>query len=259
MKSAAPPATDRVSVLEAQLSRNLVVVIFLAALGVVVQVAECYWFWGHGESDAACEVLKLCSSFFTLWLIYFLFRYYRRKFELMKATNALLPQDTLASSGLLLSAHSWSFVPEALACAVHAPPFLCFEVSMPYYDMHRGAPMSTVLNTDELTTVFMMAARSFLLIRGVAYLAGLSGARPRAYANLNQLNMTTWLSLRIAFHHAPARLLGAATTVLLTVLAFAMQTAERRVNHVRAQPPFLTPTSERTRRCANTVPPSPRL
>ena len=81
--------------------------------------------WAHGgESDAACEVLKLCSSFLTLWLIAFLLLYYRRKFELLKATNSLLAQDTLASSGLFLSAHTWSFLPEALLYLVHAPPFL---------------------------------------------------------------------------------------------------------------------------------------
>ena len=54
----------------------------------------------------------------TLWLILFLYIYYKRKFEQMKLTNHLLPQDTLTSSGLLWSWQSWSFLPEAAMFAV---------------------------------------------------------------------------------------------------------------------------------------------
>ena len=112
--------------------------------------------WDHGgESDAGCEVLKLCSSFLTLLLVGFLFLYYRRRFELLKSTNALLQEDTLMSSGMIFSLRSWSFVPEALGCLVHAPPFFSGEVSLPYYDLHRGGTFSTTLNTDELATLFL--------------------------------------------------------------------------------------------------------
>ena len=102
---------------------------------------QCYWLWSHGGvPDAACEVLKLCSEFFTLWLLSFLYLYYRRKFELLKATNALLPQDTLWGSGLIASTREWSFLPEALLCLVHAPPFLWCA---PHH-RHRRLPPAAV-------------------------------------------------------------------------------------------------------------------
>ena len=75
-----------------KLARNLVVVLLLAFLGVAAQVTECYYLWAHGgESDAACEVLKLTSSFLTLWLVAFLFMYYRRQYEFL--SGWLSPND----------------------------------------------------------------------------------------------------------------------------------------------------------------------
>ena len=141
-------------------------------------------------------MLKLCSTFLTLWLLGFLLLYYRRKFEHLKTTNALLRQDTLLSSGLLVSLRSWSFVPEALLCLVHAPPFVCAEVAMPYYDLRRGNPSYTTLNTDELAAVVMMFARASLLVRWLPYIGGLAQRQNRAYANLNHLNISGWLSVR---------------------------------------------------------------
>ena len=224
--------TDVVRDLENKLARNLVVVVVLAAGGVALSTVEVYWLWAHGgESDAACEFLKLLSSFFTLWLIGFLFLYYRRTFELMKETNSLLRQDTLASSGLILSTQRWSFVPEALAYLVHPLPFVCVELSVPYYDLKRGQGYTTTVNSDELACLFMMAARALLLLRCAPYVAGFAGRQSRMYANLNHLDLSTGLALRLTFLRAPARLLGAVTVVLLAVAGFALQLAERRVNH----------------------------
>ena len=176
-------------------------------------------------------MLKLCTLFVTLWLVFFLYLYYRRKFEQLKSTNSLLPQDTLQSSGLLLSLRSWSFLPEALMCLVHAPPFFCAEVSMPYYDLHRGGTYTTTLNTDELFTMFMMFARSLLLIRGASYLVGLTTTTTRMYANLNHVELTQSLQLRMLLQQAPVRLLGTATVLLLGMFGFALQLVERRINH----------------------------
>ena len=149
----------------------------------------------------------------------------------MKATGALLPMDTLASSGLLFNTRTWCFAPEALLCLVHAPPFVCAEVSIPYYDLRRGETFPTTLNTDELAAVFMMLARSTLLVRALPYITGLWARRYTAYANLNKLNVTGWLSLRMAYSKYPARLLASTTALLLVMFGFAMQVAERRVNH----------------------------
>ena len=123
----------------------------------------------------------------------------------MRATGALLVQDTLASSGLLASTRGWSFLPEALLFLVHPLPFVCVEVAMPYYDLRRGDTFTTTLNTDELCAVFMLFARAGLLVRGLPYLCGLASRSSRAYANLNHLNVTTWLSVRGPPRRAPAR------------------------------------------------------
>ena len=176
-------------------------------------------------------MLKLLGSFFTLWLLLFLYVYYRRKFEHQKATGAMLPQDTLASSGLLASTQAWSFAPEALLCLVHAPPFFCAEVSMQYYDLRRGDTFPTTLNTDELAAVFMMTGRSSLLLRSMPYVSGLWARRFFAYANLNHLNVTGWVSLRMAYTRHPGLLLGSVTLIMLVMLSFAMQVFERRVQH----------------------------
>jgi len=217
-------------VLDLKLARNFTVVLILAVLGVVISVTEVYWQWHHGESDATCEVLKLLVSFFTLWLLAFLLLYYRRKFEQLKATNELLPQDTLLSSGLFVSVRSWSLLPEALLCLVHPPPFINVELTLPYYDLRRTTTLPTTLTTDELCTVFMMFARLVILVRYLPYLAGLTAKSARAFANFNHLPLTTWLSVRMTFQRHPVRLLGDATLLLLGILAFTMQVAERRVN-----------------------------
>jgi len=229
--SAASEQRDTAKTLEEKLARNFVVILVMAFLGTAVQIAECYWLWAHGgETDAACEVLKLCSSFFTLWLVAFLFLYYRRKFELLKATNALLAQDTLASSELLASWRTWSFLPEALAYLVHAPPFLCAEFTVPFYDLRRSATYTTTLNTDELAAIFMLFSRALLLVRATPYISGLSTRHNCAYANLNHLNVTTWLSVRMTYLRMPGRMLCSVSALLLLMLGFAMQVAERRVN-----------------------------
>lgn len=194
------------------------------------QVGECYWMWAHGESDAVCELLKMLSSFFTLWLVGFLFLYYVRTFEQQKRTNALLPEDTMASSGLFFSARTWSFLPEALLCFIHAPPFVCFELVVRYYDVHRGSHLTTTMNTDELGAVAMMLARSVLLVRWAPYLAGVWTQSARAYANLNQLNLSLLLAVRMAYIRAPVKLLGSISTLLLLMLGFALQVAERRAS-----------------------------
>ena len=194
--------------------------------------AQCYWLWAHGgETDTACDALKLCSSATSLWLVVFLFIYYRRKFDQLKLTNALLPQDTLVSSGMLLSVRDWSFLTDAVFCIVHAPPFFSAEVVVPYYDVHRGGTFTTRLNTDELAALFMMFSRALLLVRWTPYLAGFAGRSTRMYANLNHLNLTTSLTLRMTLLRAPVRLLGTTTVLLLLMLGFGLQLSERRVNH----------------------------
>ncbi len=176
-------------------------------------------------------MLKLLSSFLTLWLLFFLYVYYRRKFEQMKLTNALLPQDTLGSSGLIASARAWSLLPEAVLCGVHAPPFLSWEVSFHYYDLHRGTTLLTVLSTDELAALFMVFARLLLLVRWAPYLAGLTSRHTRLYANMNHLSLNTWLSLRISYRRTPLRVMCVSTSILLPIFGFALQVVERRVNH----------------------------
>ena len=217
---------------EEKLARTFAAVLILAAAGVVLQISEVYWLWSHNsETDSACDALKLCSSATSIWLVIFLFLYYRRKFEQLQMTNALLQQDTLASSGMLFSVRDWSYLPEALFCIVHAPPFVSFEVVVPYYDIHRGGTFTTFLNTDELAALFMVFTRALLLVRWTPYLAGLAGRSTRMYANLNRLNLTTSLTLRMTLLRAPATLLGGTTVLLLLMLGFGLQVAERRVNH----------------------------
>lgn len=102
---------------------------------------------------------------------------------------------------------------------------------MPYYDLHRGGTYTTTLNTDELFTMFMMFARSLLLIRGASYLVGLTTTTTRMYANLNHVELTQSLQLRMLLQQAPVRLLGTATVLLLGMFGFALQLVERRINH----------------------------
>lgn len=216
--------------LDEKLSRSFTVVLSLAVAGVALMVAENYLLWARGgEPDGICELLKLFSCFLTLWLLLFLYIYYKRKFEQMKLTNKLLPQDTLASSGLLWSAQSWSFLPEALVFAVCAPPFVNYELETAYYDHQREAYLSTVLSSDELCTVFMMFARSILLFRWLTYLSGLETHGSRLYANLNYLNVNQSLALRLAFRRFPFRLIFTSLSLVLLMLSFTMQVAEHRV------------------------------
>ena len=53
--------------------------------------------------------------------------------------------------------------------------------------------------------MWMLLVRSLLLIRATPYLSGLSSRHNRAYANLNHLNVTTWLSVRPFARRASAR------------------------------------------------------
>jgi len=219
------------SQLDEKVARNFMVILTLAALGAILSVTECYLLWSHGgEPDATIEILKMLVSFLTLWLLLFLFVYYHRKYQQMRASNELLPQDTLWSSGLFVNSRGWSLLPEALLCLVHAPPFVCFEVSVDYYDLRHGKALPTTLNTDEIAAILMLFARSVLLVRWMPYISGLTRTHSRAYANLNHLTLSTWLAVRINVMRFPVRFLGTATTLLVLMLAFTMQATERRVN-----------------------------
>merc|ERR1719271_821377 len=77
----------------------------------------------------------------------------------------------------------------------------------------------------------MMFARASLLVRWLPYIGGLAQRQNRAYANLNHLNISGWLSMRLAYLRMPFRLLGTISILLLGMLAFMLQVAERRVNH----------------------------
>jgi len=89
--------------------------------------------------------------------------------------------------------------------------------------------LPTVLSSDELATVFMMFARCILLVRWLTYLSGLESQSSRLYANLNHLNMSTSLTLRLSLRRFPIRLLGMSSFLVLLMLSFTMQVAERRV------------------------------
>ena len=71
--------------LDAKLKRNVDVMVVLAMAGNLLMVAEVYELWARsGVASTTCEVLKLLSSFTTLWLLAFLAWYYQRKFQQMK-------------------------------------------------------------------------------------------------------------------------------------------------------------------------------
>ena len=111
-----------------------------------------------------------------------------------------------------------------------APPFVNCEVDSVYYDHRREAYLSTVLNSDELCTVFMMFVRATLLLRWLNYLSGLETQGSRLYANLNFLHVNQSLSLRLAFRRFPFRLIATSFVLVLLTLSFTMQVVERRVN-----------------------------
>ena len=90
--------------------------------------------WSHGgEPDSVCEVLKLGSTFTTVFLLVFLYLWHKRKFEHAQITNALLQRDTFMSSGILVE-----FVFEALFYAVHAPAFVNLEFETHYFDLQQA-------------------------------------------------------------------------------------------------------------------------
>ena len=197
---------------------------FVTHLALVSHTSQVNLLWTNGgEPDASCDLLKLVSSVLTLWLVAFLIVYYRRKFEQLKVTNVLLPQDTLISSGLLISAREWSLVPEAILCSIHAPPFICTEVVVHYFDLRRGTTLPTVLSSDEIAAVCMMFARLILVVRYLPYMVGLTAKTARAFANFNHLPLTTWLSIRVTYQRFPVRLLGSTTLLLLAMFAFTLQ------------------------------------
>ena len=41
-------------------------------------------------------------------------------------------------------------------CSIHAPPFICTEVVVHYFDFRRGTTLPTVLSSDEIAAVCMM-------------------------------------------------------------------------------------------------------
>lgn len=213
--------------LEAKLVRNHNVVMLFAGAGIGLMVAENYILWSHGgEPDGTCEILKLGTTFSTAFLLLFLYVWHRRKFEHMRMTNALLTRDTFMSSGIMLA-----YVVEALFYAVHAPPFVNVEFETYYFDLQQSRWLPSVLTTDELCTLFMIASRSYLVVRSLRYLSGVESRQTRGYSNMNNLNVTTAMSVRLLYHRFPLELMLGLSALLLAAISFGLQMAERRTNH----------------------------
>jgi len=213
--------------LEDKLLRNHNVCLVFGMAGIGLMVAENYILWSHGgEPDGTCEVLKLATSFTTAFLVLFLYVYHRRKFEHMRITNALLQRDTFVSSGILMA-----FALEALYYLVHAPPFVNVEFDVHFFDLQQSRWLPSVLSTDELFTLLMMFARFSLVVRTLRYASGVESAQTRGYSNMNNLNVTTAMALRMLYERFPFGLLTSLSAVLLPMFAFGMQMAERRANH----------------------------
>ena len=167
-------------------------------------------------------MLKLATSFTTAFLVLFLYVYHRRKFEHMRITNALLQRDTFVSSGTLTA-----FALEALCYLVHAPPFVNVEFDVHFFDLQQSRWLPSVLSTDELFTLLMMFARFSLVVRTLRYASGVESAQTRGYSNMNNLNVTTAMALRMLYERFPFGLLTSLSAVLLPMFAFGMQMAER--------------------------------
>lgn len=178
-----------------------------------------YILWSHGgEPDGACEVLKLGSTFTTAFLLVFLYVWHMRKFEHAQFTNALLQRDTFMSSGIMLEC-----VVEALFYLLHAPAFINFEFETHYFDLQQSKWLPTVISSDELCTLVMIVTRSNLVLRTLRYLSGIESRQTRGYSNMNNLNITTTMSLRMLYNRFPIALMASLTGYLLPVFAFGMQ------------------------------------
>ena len=91
--------------------------------------------------------------------------------------------------------------------------------------------LPTVVTSDELCTLVMMVTRSYLVARTLRYLSGIESRQTRGYSNMNNLNITTTMSLRMLYNRFPIALMASLTGYLLPVFAFGMQMAERKANH----------------------------
>ena len=194
-----------------------------------------YILWSHGgEPDGACEVLKLGSTFTTAFLLVFLYVWHMRKFEHAQFTNALLQRDTFMSSGILAE-----FVVEALFYLLHAPAFVNFEFETHYFDLQQSKWLPTVISSDELCTLVMIVTRTNLVLRTLRYLSGIESRQTRGYSNMNNLNITTTMSLRMLYNRFPIALMASLTGYLLPVFAFGMQVT---LTLTLTLTPTLTPT-----------------
>ena len=221
--------------LEAKLVRNHNVVCCFGAAGIGLMVAENYILWSHGgEPDGMCEVLKLGTTFSTAFLLLFLYVWHRRKFDHMRMTNALLQRDTFMSSGTMVA-----YVVEALFYAVHAPPFVNVEFETYYFDLQQSRWLPSVLTSDELCTLFMICARSYLVVRTLRYISGVESRQTRGYSNFNKLNVTTGMSLKMLYHQFPVELMACLSLLLLPAVAFGLQA--RRPAHRRHLSPRRSP------------------
>ena len=212
--------------LDAKLKRNVDVMVVLAMAGNLLMVAEVYELWARsGVASTTCEVLKLLSSFTTLWLLAFLAWYYQRKFQQMKLTNALLDQDTFVSSGLL----AWC-VAECLVYAVHAPPFLSAQLTQTYYEHTSGRWTVAVLYTDEALAAAMVVLRTALMVRWLRFQSGVESEQTRGYSNMNHVIITTTLALRLLYKRRPLALIAGSLVFCIGWLAFLLQAFEHGVN-----------------------------
>ena len=212
--------------LDAKLKRNVDVMVVLAMAGNLLMVAEVYELWARsGVASTTCEVLKLLSSFTTLWLLAFLAWYYQRKFQQMKLTNALLDQDTFVSSGLL----AWC-VAECLVYAVHAPPFLSAQLTQTYYEHTSGRWTVAVLYTDEALAAAMVVLRTALMVRWLRFQSGVESEQTRGYSNMNHVIITTTLALRLLYKRRPLALIAGSLVFAIGWLAFLLQAFEHGVN-----------------------------
>jgi len=114
---------------------------------------------------------------------------------------------------------------------VHAPPFVNVEFETYYFDLQQSRWLPSVLTTDELCTLFMIASRSYLVVRSLRYLSGVESRQTRGYSNMNNLNVTTAMSVRLLYHRFPLELMLGLSALLLAAISFGLQMAERRTNH----------------------------
>ena len=65
------------------------------------------------------------------------------------------------------------------------------------------------MTSDELCTLVMMVTRSYLVARTLRYLSGIESRQTRGYSNMNNLNITTAMSVRMLYHRFPLELMAA--------------------------------------------------